>query len=85
MRCIHTAWGRLRNVEVLAVRGSREMDDAELEIVVTRLLRSSLVTFYSWRSLKRMTADSEIKMLDYWLEQWRAVYKSAADKSSVSG
>lgn len=73
IRFQRTRWGALRNIEVMATRSSKRFSAEEYETIVRDLLKKSLVSHISRRSFVDI-ADSELKMLNVWMAEWRQAY-----------
>jgi len=72
------SWGALRNIEVSAVRGKQIFSLITYEEIIEKLLKSSLVTHISPRSLWDV-AESELVMLEVWKREWRGAYLHAVN------
>ncbi len=68
VRPTHTRWGVLRNVEVEARKPLRDSGARVYEPAVRDLLAASLVT------VDGETAQSELELLEVWMDKWRALY-----------
>lgn len=73
IRCYHTRWGALRNIEVIARRGANVVTSTEHEERVKKILADSLVTHVTFKSVNSIS-DSEIEMLKVWMDEWRDAY-----------
>lgn len=70
-------WGCLRNVEVLAARGTREYGFDEYRTAVRGLLSLSMVsTPRRWIIRPPTVSPSEVSMLDYWMKEWESAYNA---------
>lgn len=65
-----TRWGELRNIEVIAKRSEKKFTFVQYEQIVRTLLKQSLVS-HPRRGLRVDIAESEHKMLDVWMDEWR--------------
>lgn len=70
---VRSRWGALYNIEVVAIRGTRTFDFSEYERIVESILRESLITHLSMRSMHEI-AESELAMLAVWMSEWRMAY-----------
>lgn len=68
-----TRWGVLRNIEVSAIRSELSSSIREYQEIVEVLLKKSLIKHFSMKGLSSI-ADSEVKMLDVWLKEWRTLF-----------
>jgi predicted SAM-dependent methyltransferase len=67
------SWGALHNIEVIATRNTQLFSLVDYENIVYDLLKDSLITHISRRSIHDV-ADSEMAMLDVWMREWKEAY-----------
>ena len=84
LRFKRTRWGALRNIEVVATRGTRKFSLPDYEGIVEHLLKPSLVTHVSKRSLHDI-AESEKAMLGVWMREWRQAYLAQPSSDAAEG
>jgi predicted SAM-dependent methyltransferase len=72
-------WGRLRSIEVLAVKDAAEFSLGEYRIVVEELLALSTVKTKSDQDNARAIPASEREMLRVWMVMWESAYLRDAD------
>ena len=72
-----TRWGVTRNIEVCAKRGERQFQEEEYKIIVRNLLITSLIKPQSKTKVvdEEQISESEMRMLDMWLDGWHMAYK----------
>ena len=70
---VQSSWEALRNVEVMAHRGSSTLGLEEYRPIVERLLKKSLVT-HKTRASRDNVSESEIRMLEVWMKEWETAY-----------
>lgn len=73
LRFRHSRWGALRNVEVSAIRGSGMLGLSDYERIVDELLKLSLVSHASMRSMNDIAASERV-MHGVWMRDWKRAY-----------
>ena len=80
---VQSAWEALRNIEVKARRGSATFGVTQYRPIVRSLLEQSLVTHHTPTS-RHAVAESEMRMLEVWMEEWEALYLGRDEAPEIS-
>jgi hypothetical protein len=73
-----TKWGRLRNVEIFAEKGTQRYEVEDYRLAARDLLALSTVKSQSGSSRSMIISASEEELLKVWMEIWEKTYLAKA-------